>query len=590
MFEVMSSKLTSAPSALPNRSRLGRENWDALDGLRGISIIFVVLVHFWAHSTWEGTGIPVKLSLGDISLDITWIFATGSNGVSTFFVLSGFLLYSHWIESDSNISRRRLLGDFYRRRLRRILPAFAYFTAIYMALVLLVGKHHFGAELTPANVLLNLSFLSPIPAWFGSKAASSLDIVPGTWSLNPEMWFYLIMPILAWLFRRLPTQWIAILTLSMIAPGYRASIGPDSSFIIRFALPGVADAFLFGMAVAAIRASGWIRRAAGLLFPIGAAWYFACCASVSPLKLDWASQVPAASALMIAGLIAPGNWPWKKWLAWSPLVFVGKISYSMFLSNVLVAWYIIFPLCQLAGLNSSGSRFLANLFIGFPILYIISRASYTYVELPYMSRRQEDLFLTIQRACAVFAVVAGLSLFPSALVDSSRDEGKVGYDGVGLRLIRRISALGAAPMDLQPVSIFGNAVVDSESGHNALLVEQTRPDEIRISYSGSDNHNRWLAIMLPANIDSIVRGRTVYMAARLATKHASDAEGCLGIYSGSHDVCSKRVAMLGDELLSVETRTALSGPLQFKFNIFPGPNSSPFEVTLSDIKIYQASR
>lgn len=67
-----------------------RENWVALDGLRGISIIFVVLVHLWAHASLTGNGIPLGLTIGNHAFDISWIFATGHNAVVTFFVLSGF--------------------------------------------------------------------------------------------------------------------------------------------------------------------------------------------------------------------------------------------------------------------------------------------------------------------------------------------------------------------------------------------------------------------------------------------------------------------------------------------------------------------
>ncbi|MDB5303207.1 MAG: hypothetical protein JWM97_756, partial [Phycisphaerales bacterium] len=36
-----------------------RPHWAPLDGLRGIAILMVVTIHFWAHSTPGGTGFPV---------------------------------------------------------------------------------------------------------------------------------------------------------------------------------------------------------------------------------------------------------------------------------------------------------------------------------------------------------------------------------------------------------------------------------------------------------------------------------------------------------------------------------------------------
>ena len=75
--------------------------------------------------------------------------------------------------------------------------------------------------------------------------------------------------------QKLPARWLIIFVLSFVALAYRTYLGEMPLFALRYSLPGVADAFLLGMFVAAISDKGWIGRAAGVLFPLGAAWYIA---------------------------------------------------------------------------------------------------------------------------------------------------------------------------------------------------------------------------------------------------------------------------------------------------------------------------
>ena len=351
-----------------------RESWVALDGLRGVSIICVVLIHLWAHSSSAGTGLPVVLSLAGYALDITWVFSSGHNAVVIFFVLSGFLLYRHWLETADSAGFKTAAATFYRRRVLRILPGFVFFVLLYIALALLLGKHRFGISFNPSNIFLNVTFLSPLAPMLHSHAASSLDIVPGTWSLNSEIWFYLLLPGLAFVATRMPAQWAFLVALSLIPPIYRANLAADTPFLVRFALPGVCDAFLLGMAVAALSVKDAFGKKAALLFPIGAIWYIATSASMGPVLIDSRFQLAAASALMIAGLIAPGEWPWKRWMSNATIAWTGRISYSMFLCNVLVAWYIVLPISEAAGVESPNGRFLMNLLVGFPVIYLVGWA------------------------------------------------------------------------------------------------------------------------------------------------------------------------------------------------------------------------
>ena len=150
---------------------------DVLDGLRGIAILLVVAFHY---------------------VDIVQLFRIGWIGVDLFFVLSGFLITGKLVES---FGRKGYLSGFYRNRALRIFP-------LYYA-VLLVFFLGLRWVVSPANLPgLHfysdhwLSFVLFLQNWslifFGFPKEVYLTHL---WSLAVEEQFYLLWPIVIFLFR-----------------------------------------------------------------------------------------------------------------------------------------------------------------------------------------------------------------------------------------------------------------------------------------------------------------------------------------------------------------------------------------------------
>lgn len=150
-----------------------------MEGLRGVAVILVFLVHYV-------TLIEPWLPEGGASRTVSGVlFRVGHSGVDLFFVLSGYVIYG------ALIARPRPFVSFLRRRLQRIYPAFAVILLLYLGL---------------SFVFPNQSKLPPEPGPAALYIAANAAMLPGlfnivpiitvAWSLSYELFFYIALPML----------------------------------------------------------------------------------------------------------------------------------------------------------------------------------------------------------------------------------------------------------------------------------------------------------------------------------------------------------------------------------------------------------
>ena len=144
-----------------------------LDGLRALSILWVVLF----HAAWYGAlHIPPPVYGGLLLSPLMLPVWRGDFGVDVFFVLSGLLIAGMLIDERTKTGGLRL-GLFYGRRLMRLWPALVVAVVVDMAVI---GDNR---EATWANLLYLSNFL-PIRE----------SAMAWTWSLAIEEQFYLLCP------------------------------------------------------------------------------------------------------------------------------------------------------------------------------------------------------------------------------------------------------------------------------------------------------------------------------------------------------------------------------------------------------------
>jgi peptidoglycan/LPS O-acetylase OafA/YrhL len=294
-----------------------------LDGLRAIAVVPVILFHLGFSYT-----------------------PGGFVGVDVFFVLSGYLITRQIALSlqDGTFS----LLEFYDRRIRRLFPAFfAMLLASTVAALLVLLPDDlaaFGESLLPASFSVSNFHFWDESGYF-APAAETMPLLH-TWSLAVEEQFYLLFPLLLMVIWRFggahATRAICILaTLSFAASIWSSAAAPQAAFYL---LPSRAWELLLGSILALAPRPApkpmWLRNAAVLsgLAGIGAA-VFTYHAGMTFPGLPAALPCLGCALVIWAGASADPSLSNHaqthplalRFLTLPPLVFLGLISYSLYL-------------------------------------------------------------------------------------------------------------------------------------------------------------------------------------------------------------------------------------------------------------------
>ena len=306
----------------------------AVEGMRACAAVGVVVTHV-AFQTGHTSGITGRL------------FGRFDLAVAVFFALSGFLLWRGHAAAARGLRRRPPTGHYLRSRLVRIMPG--YLVAVVVILTLLPDAK---ADLTVwlANLSLTQIYV-PLTLTAG---------LTQMWSLSVEVAFYLALPILALLARRLPVRAripvIAAVAVASLGWALIPFDGPFAANPLNWP-PAFFSWFAAGMLLAelAVTEIGWPHRLARrrvLMAAVAAAAYLVAATPLAgPERLEpgTVSQFIvkiAMGAVLAAALIAPlvldrPDTP-HRLLGSTTMVTLGRWSYGLFIWH-LAALAMVFP-------------------------------------------------------------------------------------------------------------------------------------------------------------------------------------------------------------------------------------------------------
>lgn len=321
---------------------------DYVDGLRGLACLYVAIYHLFL--LW-----PVSSHLfpgsGRLLDALTRFAAYGHIGVDIFLAVSGFCLFyplcTRAASTPGAIPAVRI-GDYAKRRARRILPP-------YLVAVVLFSVLPFWPVWADA--------VQPVPtlAELASHLTLTQNLFPSTilridgplWSLALEAQLYVLFPLLSFAFWRMGALRFLLLVTGLSATfriiawnTFGVDAAPlETQFVVMASVPGRACEFALGMLAAYIVSRRGDRQPrltqSMVTFSIAAAAF--ALAYLSDKRFGEHSPLP--SLLWGAGacaLLVAGNHPLPlvgRVLAWRPFVLMGTVSYSMYLLHEpLLRW------------------------------------------------------------------------------------------------------------------------------------------------------------------------------------------------------------------------------------------------------------
>jgi peptidoglycan/LPS O-acetylase OafA/YrhL len=370
----------------------------ALDGLRGVAILAVMLFHQITATGGYGADAWITRKIIGLAVNL-W------TGVDLFFVLSGFLITGILRRAREQPS---YFKNFYMRRALRIFPL--YYAALVVIFVLLPRLPElqtpavqrvfdaqgwlWGYSEDLAILVHNEDFFDPDPLWVGHF-----------WSLAVEEHFYLVWPLVVYLCRRrtLIGVSLALIVATPLARGVMLALHGDMAMIYTQTFSRTDQLAMGGLV--AILAEDWSaeRLARHARVAIAAAVttiVLAMAIQRGPLWWGhWTALVPGFSALGLgaAGLVvfatAPRANPLQRVLRAPVLRAFGKYSYGAYVFHVPMqpVYLRLFPPGKLgalaAGLGHAGSRLfglLAFAALALALTMGLAAASFHLFERPFL--------------------------------------------------------------------------------------------------------------------------------------------------------------------------------------------------------------
>jgi len=370
-----------------------------IDGLRAVAVVSVLAFHLKTH-----------------------MFLGGYVGVDVFFVISGYLIGSIILKGirEGTFS----IAAFYENRVRRIAPALV---GALVGTSVLAYIYFLPSELIDFSKSLLAALFSVSNVYFWKDSGyftAPVDTKPliHTWSLGVEEQFYLLLPIFLVLVcryfpKKVRAAVLGVAALSLVLSAIGAFTHPDPTFYL---LPTRAWELLLGVLIP-LGLFPEIRKTASRN---AAAFTGIALIFLAVMAFTQATPFPGLSALLpccgAAIVIMAGEYgdSWvSRALSLRPVVFVGLISYSLYL------WH--WPIIVFQGTQSmliSGFSVRTSKLICIALSFVVATISWRFIEQPFRKRHQAGLsrrtvFTMAATAAALIAALGATTLmargFPS---------------------------------------------------------------------------------------------------------------------------------------------------------------------------------
>ncbi len=374
-----------------------------IDGLRAIAVLSVVAFHF---------------NIGPVP--------GGFIGVDIFFVISGFLITSNIVERlDAGTFSFR---DFYQRRIRRIFPALIVVLLFTLALGSLalrdsgdffrvstgsIFERMYYSVAVGATFLTNFTLMRD--ADYFTQTAITQPLLH-LWSLAIEEQYYIVWPLLLFGIRTIKMKYLPFaLTIAAVSFGINILTVQTAPLTAFYSIQSRAWELMIGSALACLPSAQEPRLGlvANARSAIGLALIVAGLFAINTKTVfpGWAALLPTVGAVLIISA-GPNAIPNRTFLAARPMVWVGLISYPLYL------WH--WPALRLFEQYSNFNSFERPIFKAFVVLcsIIASWITFRAIEIPFRFGRWRTPSYAGGLLMLMAAVGATAEISPSIALNS----------------------------------------------------------------------------------------------------------------------------------------------------------------------------
>lgn len=373
----MSNIFAKIPERLMRITSSGRYIGE-VDGLRFMAILPVLIQHLSERTQRYATQDWARPLAED---PVVFWASRGTIGVFIFFAISGFILGLPFAKHHLQGGRKVGLKQYFWRRVTRLEPPYMVWMVVFFLVLLVKGSYSFS-ELFPH---LGASLL-----YVHNIAYQDYSVInPVAWSLEIEIQFYLLAPLLAWLFFRWQNKW---LRRGLLVGGTVGILLAQQAFgwaamPYKLTLLWQLQYFLVGFLVADFFLVDWKGQNKEKGYWL---WDMVAIIALVAMALSWSTEFPKRllfSAALLAFLVAGFRGCWftqflrRPWIA-----AIGGMCYTIYLIHLPLLEGLTPISTKLALTNLFSVNLLLQAVLLFPIVFLVSAAGFLWLEKPCMDK------------------------------------------------------------------------------------------------------------------------------------------------------------------------------------------------------------
>ena len=340
-----------------------------LDGLRFIAILAVFLFHLGIYVKAHALVAPGR---GWADSLLGHLIDTGDLGVQLFFVISGFILAlpfaAHFLEGKPPVR----LGHYYLRRLTRLEPPYLINLALIFTLLVFVNHR---SELLP-NLFASAGYV----AYLTTGEPSLINAV--AWSLEVEVQFYLLAPVLSFVFciRGLTMRRATIAAAMLAGIILHQGLGFTEKTLL-----GNLQYFMAGFFLCDLYLGSWKRNpSASWRWDLGGLLAWIGMAAAHRLGPAWACSLPLLILIAYCGALRGAIFPKVLGNPWPATI--GGMCYTIYLYHYFFISLVGRFTAHWLAAVSFPLAFLVQFFLIAPVVLAGCAILFATFERPFMNR------------------------------------------------------------------------------------------------------------------------------------------------------------------------------------------------------------